>query len=142
MNRCQPVPQTNRVAGNRAAQDIDEIGSVYAEGLVPPGRVRPSRLRHRPPICAQVHTRAVRWRTCELDLIEQTEMVECALAIRSDRDACAHFSQLPSPLENRDLDAGNPRKRYRGSKSSHPAANYRDSGRTTNHWSSSTTSRN
>jgi hypothetical protein len=69
-------------------------------------------------------------------------MVECALAIRSDRDACAHFSQLPSLLENRDLDAGDPRKRYRGSKSSHPAANYRDSGRMSNHWFSSNTSRN
>src|SRR3954452_23429040 len=101
MNRCQPVPQTNRVAGNCPAQDIDEIGSVYAKGLVSPGRVRPSRLRHRPAICAQVHTRAVRLRTCELDLIKQTEMVESALAIRSNRYACASFSQLTCPHERR-----------------------------------------
>src|ERR671932_2561697 len=134
MNRCQPVPQTNRIAGNCPAQDIDEIRSVYAKGLVPPGRVRPSRLRHRPPICAQVHTRAVRWRTRELDLIKQTQMVEYALAIRGDRYACAHFSQLPCLLEHRDLDTGDPRKRYRGSKPSHPPADYRDSGCVINHF--------
>jgi hypothetical protein len=64
-------------------------------------------------------------------------MGECALTIRSDCDACAHFTQLPSLLENRDLDAGNPRKRYRRSKPSHPAANYRDSGCMGNHWFSS-----
>src|SRR6476620_6528554 len=142
MNRCQPVPQTNRVAGDGPAQDIDEIGSVYAKSSVPPDRVRPSRLRYHSSICAQVHTRPVRWRTCELDLIKQTEMVESALAIRGDRDACAHFSQLPSLLENRDLETGNPRKRYRGSKPSQPAANYRDSGCMSNHWFSSNTSRN
>src|SRR3954469_21999829 len=141
MNRCQPVPQTNRVAGNCPAQDIDEIGSVYAKGLVPPGRVRPSRLRHRPPICAQVHTRAVRRRTCELDLIKQTEMVESALAIRGDRYARAHFSQLACLLEHRDLDTGNPRKRYRGSKPSQSPANYRDSGCMIGHWCSSNTIR-
>src|SRR3954452_17238422 len=135
MNRCQPVPQTNRVAGNCPAQDIDEIGSVYAKGLVPAGRVRPSRLRHRPPICAQVHTRAVRRRTCELDLIKQTEMVESALAIRGDRYACAHFSQLACLLEHRDLDTVNPRKRYRSSKPFQSSANYRDSGCMIDHWS-------
>src|SRR3954462_14473182 len=133
MNRCQPVPQTNRAAGNCPAQDIDEIGSVYAKGVGPPGRVRPSRLRHRPPLFAQVHARAVRWRTCELDLIKQTEMVESALAIRGDRYARAHFSQLACLLEHRDLDSGNPRKRYRGSKPSQSPANYRDSGCMSSH---------
>jgi hypothetical protein len=55
-------------------------------------------------------------------------MVESALAIRSDRYACADLSQLPCLLEHRDLDTGNPRKRYRRSKPSQSPANYRDSG--------------